>query len=194
MNDYCLLEEDLFRLWEIFISLDESKRNRLTLGQLFDQIDERDYSIIAPFLERLYELIDIKLPTEENPNELMDDPLIGIKDRSERDERIRKRMSKTVLVKGEKRHTSKYHYGCSFPEFIPVLVGFCLFTKEELHNFVFNMLDQDGDGYVSKRDILKLFSTQQMPEGYEIFQAHNLRAVELIDMDRGDKISAIEFV
>lgn len=33
-----------------------------------------------------------------------------------------------------------------------------------------------------------------MPEGYEIFQAHNLRAVELIDMDRGDKISAVEFV
>jgi hypothetical protein len=33
-----------------------------------------------------------------------------------------------------------------------------------------------------------------MPEGYEIFQAHNLRAVELIDMDRGDKISAMDFV
>jgi hypothetical protein len=33
-----------------------------------------------------------------------------------------------------------------------------------------------------------------MPEGYEIFQAHNLRAVELIDMDRGDKISALDFV
>jgi len=41
---------------------------------------------------------------------------------------------------------------------------------------------------------LKLFSTQQMPEGYEIFQAHNLRAVELIDMDRGDKINPIDFV
>ena len=62
MNEYCLLEEDLFRLWEIFISLDEGKRNRLTLGQLFDQIDERDFSVIAPYLERFYELIDIKLP------------------------------------------------------------------------------------------------------------------------------------
>ncbi len=62
MNEYCLLEDDLFTLWEIFVSLDENKRNRLTLGQLFDQIDERDYSIIAPYLERLYELIDIKLP------------------------------------------------------------------------------------------------------------------------------------
>ena len=56
------------------------------------------------------------------------------------------------------------------------------------------MLDQDGDGYVAKRDILKLFSTQQMPEGYEVFQAHNLRAVELIDMDRGDKINPVDFM
>jgi hypothetical protein len=142
MNDYCLLEDDLFRLWEIFISLDESKRNRLTLGQLFDQIDERDYSIIAPFLERFYELIDIKLPTDDTPGNAEDeDPLAKIKDPEERDRRIRKRLSKTVLSKGEKRHTSKYHYGCSFPEFIPVLVGFCLFTKEEIYNFVFNMLD-----------------------------------------------------
>jgi EF-hand domain len=162
MNDYCLLEEDLFKLWEIFISLDESRRNRLTLGQLFDQIDERDYSIIAPYLERFYELIDIKLPTEETgaASDAKLDPLIGITDKFERDKEIRKRMSKTVLVKGEKRHASKYHYGCSFPEFIPVLVGYCLFTREEVFNFVFNMLDQDGDGYVSKRDILKLFSTQ----------------------------------
>ena len=62
MNEYCLLEEDLFRLWEIFISLDEGRRNRLTLGQLFDQIDERDFSVIAPYLERFYELIEINLP------------------------------------------------------------------------------------------------------------------------------------
>jgi len=62
MNDYQLNEDDLFLLWEIFISLDEKKKNRLTLGQLFDQIDERDYSILAPYLERFYELIDIQLP------------------------------------------------------------------------------------------------------------------------------------
>lgn len=208
MNEYCLLEDDLFRLWEIFVSLDEGKRNRLTLGQLFDQIDERDYSIIAPYLERFYELIDIKLPqNNENPNDEEDDPLAGDKDDSERDMRIRKRMSKTVIYKDDKskRHLSKYHYGCSFPEFIPILVGFCLFTKEQIYNcksnidsnickVVFNMLDQDGDGYVAKRDILKLFSTQQMPEGYEVFQAHNLRAVELIDMDRGDKINPVDFM
>jgi hypothetical protein len=69
MNDYQLMEDDLFKLWEIFVSLDENKRNRLTLGQLFDQIDERDYSIIAPYLERFYELIDIRLPTQEEIEE-----------------------------------------------------------------------------------------------------------------------------
>jgi hypothetical protein len=56
------------------------------------------------------------------------------------------------------------------------------------------MLDQDQDGYVSKRDFLKLYSTQQMPDGYEVYSAHNLRAVELIEMDRGDKISTKDFM
>ncbi len=62
MNDYLLKEEDLFRLWEIFVSLDAGRRNRLSLGELFDQVGERDYSIVAPYLERFFELIDIKMP------------------------------------------------------------------------------------------------------------------------------------
>lgn len=33
-----------------------------------------------------------------------------------------------------------------------------------------------------------------MPDGYEVFLAHNLRAVELIDIDRGDKLSPVDFV
>lgn len=59
---------------------------------------------------------------------------------------------------------------------------------------VFNMLDQDKDGFVSKRDLLKLYSTQQLPDGYEVFAPQNLRAVELIELDRGDKISPENFV
>jgi hypothetical protein len=66
MNDYQMTEEDLFSLWGIFISLDSKRVNRLNLGQLFEQLNERDYSIIGPFLERLYELIDIKMPTQES--------------------------------------------------------------------------------------------------------------------------------
>lgn len=62
MNEYQLTEDDLFKLWDIFISFDERKLNRLSLGQLFDIIDERDSSIIGPYLERFYELIEIKLP------------------------------------------------------------------------------------------------------------------------------------
>jgi hypothetical protein len=33
-----------------------------------------------------------------------------------------------------------------------------------------------------------------MPEGYEIYAAHNLRAIELIDMDRGDKMTPVDFM
>ena len=129
MNEYCLLEEDLFRLWQIFISLDEGKRNRLTLGQLFDQIDERDFSVIAPYLERFYELIDIKLP-EVTEGDILADQMPANLSKERRDHFIKLRMSKTMMHKGQVRNLSKYHYGCSFPEFIPVLVGYCLFTRE----------------------------------------------------------------
>lgn len=132
MNDYQLTEDDLFTLWEIFISLDEKKKNRLTLGQLFDQIDERDYSIIAPYLERFYELIDIRLPEQETlistsygpPMHDSSNPNIkGMKAIE-----LANFKSKTAISAGEKPHLSKYHYGCSFSEFLPVLVGFCLFS------------------------------------------------------------------
>jgi hypothetical protein len=33
-----------------------------------------------------------------------------------------------------------------------------------------------------------------MPEGYEIYNPHNLRAVELIDIDRGDKMTPVDFL
>lgn len=133
MNDYQLTEDDLFKLWEIFISLDEKKKNRLTLGQLFDQIDERDYSIVAPYLERFYELIDIKLPQIDTPftlgyghSKFVPD---GIPDPGTGEAPTRAIFkSKTAIQHGEMAHLSKYHYGCSFPEFIPVLVGFCLFS------------------------------------------------------------------
>jgi hypothetical protein len=139
MNEYCLLEEDLFKLWEIFISLDEGKRNRLTLGQLFDQIDERDFSVIAPYLERLYELIEIKLPDATEADLLADQmPSNLTKDR--RNAFIKLRMSKTMMVKGQVRNLSKYHYGCSFAEFIPILVGYCLFTREQIFNCKFHTM------------------------------------------------------
>jgi|LauGreDrversion4_2_1035121.scaffolds.fasta_scaffold107604_3 hypothetical protein len=99
MNEYCLLEEDLFRLWEIFISLDEGRRNRLTLGQLFDQIDERDFSVIAPYLERFYELIEIKLP-EVTEADLLADQMPANLSKERRDNFIKLRMSKTMMVKG----------------------------------------------------------------------------------------------
>lgn len=33
-----------------------------------------------------------------------------------------------------------------------------------------------------------------MPDGYEVYEAHNLRAVELINLERGDKINPIDFM
>ena len=37
---------------------------------------------------------------------------------------------KTAKISPELELQSKYHYGCSFPEFVPILVGYCLFIRE----------------------------------------------------------------
>jgi len=51
----------------------------------------------------------------------------------------------------------------SFDEFVPGLVSFCLFTRSELLGFMFDLLDQDKDGFVSKVDIFNYLL--QMKQG-----------------------------
>ena len=58
MSDFEFFEEDVIRLWKIFIRIDKSNRGYISIGQLFTHLSERSYSIVAPYLERLFDLID----------------------------------------------------------------------------------------------------------------------------------------
>ena len=53
------------------------------------------------------------------------------------------------------------------------------------------MLDRDRDQEISKRDLFRLFSL--VIDSVPVFPHNNMRAVELLRMDRGDKIIKTDF-
>ncbi|CDW80386.1 ef hand family protein [Stylonychia lemnae] len=145
MNDFEFLEDDIFRLWRHFVKIDRDQINYISIGQLFSYLDERHYSIVAPYLERFFDLIDREFIEKVN-----------------------------------------------FDEFLPALVSFCLFSKDEMITFVFNMFDRDRDGEISKKDLFRLFTI--VIDNIQVFPINNLRAIELISMERGDKMSKNDFI
>jgi len=41
----------------------------------------------------------------------------------------------------------------TFEEFTPALVSYCLFTRSEIMGFMYNLLDEDKDDFISKVDL-----------------------------------------
>ena len=58
MFDFDLSENDAFKLWKHFIRMDKFNTGTITLHDLLIYIDERSYSIIGPFSERFFDLIE----------------------------------------------------------------------------------------------------------------------------------------
>jgi Ca2+-binding EF-hand superfamily protein len=79
----------------------------------------------------------------------------------------------------------------SFEEFLPGLVSFCLFSRDEIFGFVFHMLDENKDDDISKTDLFKFLF--QFNEGYRVFPPNITRSVEIVKLTRGDQISIQQF-
>ena len=58
MTDFEFLEEDVLRIWKHFLIMDKENTGYLTIGHLFSYMNERNYSIVAPYLERFFDLVD----------------------------------------------------------------------------------------------------------------------------------------
>ena len=58
MKDYFVDEDALKKIWFGFLLMDQKNRGYITIVHLMDALNERTYSILAPFIERFYELID----------------------------------------------------------------------------------------------------------------------------------------
>lgn len=54
------------------------------------------------------------------------------------------------------------------------------------------MFDKDKDGEISKKDLFRQF--RQVVDNQQVFPINNMRAIELINLERGDKITKSEFV
>jgi len=57
-----LSDKDVFKVWKVFIKYDKSNEGYINLDDLYRLLEERPNSIVAPYLERLYELIEKRKP------------------------------------------------------------------------------------------------------------------------------------
>ena len=72
----------------------------------------------------------------------------------------------------------------TFEELIPSLVSYCLFTRSEIMGFMYNLLDEDKDDFISKVDVFKYLL--QMRQGLRVFPSNVTRCIEIVHMIRGD--------
>jgi len=72
----------------------------------------------------------------------------------------------------------------TFEELIPALVSYCLFTRSEIMGFMYNLLDEDKDNFISKTDLFAYLL--QMRSGQRVFPSNVTRCIEIVHMLRGD--------
>jgi Ca2+-binding EF-hand superfamily protein len=58
MKEYFIDIDDLKKIWMGFLNMDKKNRGFITMNHLMEYLNERNYSVLAPFLERFFELID----------------------------------------------------------------------------------------------------------------------------------------
>ena len=145
MESYDFTPKHVYEIWLTFIKFDKDNDGYINLDDLYVMFQEHANSIIAPYLERFYDLID--------------------------------------KVEPDKVY---------FEEFLEAAAAFCLFTKDEMVIFVFNMLDRDRDAVISKKDCFRHVMLER--DKKPIFPNNLLRAIELFECDRGDRISRKDFL
>ncbi|KRX00138.1 hypothetical protein PPERSA_10637 [Pseudocohnilembus persalinus] len=79
----------------------------------------------------------------------------------------------------------------SFVEWLPAICVYCLYPKERIYSFVFAMIDDDHDQSISKKDMIKFLV--QDHNGQKIFPINFIRAIEILEVPRSDKITFDQF-
>ena len=59
---YQMTDKEILKIWKKFIRFDRHNEQFINLDDLYSMFSERSTSIIAPYLERLYELIEKRKP------------------------------------------------------------------------------------------------------------------------------------
>ncbi len=61
---YQMKDKEVLKIWKRFVRYDRYNEGSINLDSLYSMFSERSTSIIAPYLERFYELIDKKRPDQ----------------------------------------------------------------------------------------------------------------------------------
>ena len=71
LNEYELLPKQVNRLWSIFCKLDKKSIGYIQVEKILVRVSEREYSIVAPFAYRFFEIIDKQLLDRVSFQELL---------------------------------------------------------------------------------------------------------------------------
>lgn len=143
-DKFRLDSKDLIEFHKTFRKMDSQGTGYINLDNLYSLIQEELSSVISPYLERLFLLIE-----KENQDKI------------------------------------------TFIEWLPPTAVFCLYTSEKIIEFVFNMIDSDQDSHISKKDMIKFLTIERFNK--KIFPYNHVKAIELLDLPRSDKISLEQF-
>lgn len=143
-NAFYFSTNELELLHQIYRKVDKNGTGFITLDDLFYFITEELTSIVYPYLERFFLLI-------------------------------------------EKENAEKV----TFIEWLPAASVFCLYTKEKIIRFVFDMLDSDHDNLISKSDLYDFLSLVKF--GRKLYPYNYIRVVENLETSRGDQINFDQF-
>jgi len=72
----------------------------------------------------------------------------------------------------------------TFLEWMPTMIIYCLYPNEKMKQFVLQMLDDDHDEVLSKKDIIKFLVMERY--GQKIYPYNYVKAIELLDVERSD--------
>jgi len=125
--------------------MDKEGLGYVNLDDLYKLLNEEPCSVVSPYIEKFYMMID------KETNDKM-----------------------------------------SFLELVSVVGKFCLYTREQILNFVFLLIDTNTDGFISKRDIIKFLTIERF--GKKLFPYNHLIAVDFLDVERSDRISFQQFI
>lgn len=71
LNEYEVLPKHMARFWSVFNKLDTRNIGYVTVEQILRHLSEREYSVVAPFCYRFFELIDKELNDRASFQELV---------------------------------------------------------------------------------------------------------------------------
>lgn len=85
----------------------------------------------------------------------------------------------------------RFYDKSSFEELVSNIISYCLYSIFQIIKFVFDFIDKNGLGYITKHDVIKLVDTHR--ENQPIYLRNHCVAISQYNFRRNDKINLEDF-